>query len=217
MKLVEYIKHPEEQVVGESSKYLVGVFVLYLIISYVLRGATGVVGALMAEEGLSEVSPIEHYPLWFVVLVPAILEESGFRLALRRTLPYLLVATFVVTFIGSAAVFEVLVYSWEHLFGRILFSLAFVGIAFAFRRQIFGLKYNYYFYILCGLFAVVHLANLHFSEMNPAEIAVGLINTLLIVPSALILGYVRVSYGFLYAVSFHLLHNAVPMVLYFVL
>lgn len=217
MKLVEYIKSPQENVSKESWKYLIKVFFLYIIISYLLRGLTGVLKNISSTCDYNNISIIEDYPLWFVIVIPVLIEEFAFRLALKRKLFLLFISSLSFSFICSAFIFNVHVYSWDNFIFRITLSILISLLLILIHKKLFCIKYNYYFYIFSILFALLHVINFDYHNRSSIYIIINIINTILIIPSGIILGYVRVSYGFLYAIIFHLIHNYIPMSLYFIL
>lgn len=217
MKIVEYIKSPKESVSKESWKYLIKIFFLYIIVSYLLRGVTVFFREIISVNDYNNTTIIEGYPLWFVIIIPVLIEEFAFRLALKRTLSFLFISSLFMSFICSAFIFNVPVYSWNNLIFRIALSILFSLLLISIYKKVFCIEYNYYFYIFSILFSLLHIMNFDYHDRSFTYIVINIINVILIIPSGLILGYVRVSYGFLYAATFHLIHNLIPMCLYFIL
>lgn len=215
MKFADYIKCPQESVEKDSWIYLIKILFLYLFITYIPRALTGIIQVIYPVFENSKTSILGDYPLLFVIIVPPIIEELAFRLSLKRSVPLLFISSMFFFFICSAYIFGVHVYTWDKLASRVVLSIIFSLLIILVHKKIFNIKYSSYFYLSSVLFALTHLINFNFHDSNLSHVLISLINTILIIPSGIILGYVRVTYGLSYSIVFHFIHNFIPMSLYF--
>lgn len=160
-----------------------------------------------------------QYPLWMVLLLPPVVEETGFRLGLVRSSGNIYVSAGVLAFVLISLLGFGTLYSLERLPVRIGLTLI-VGGALGWLVNRFGRTVGYpcYFYGGAVLFALLH--GLNYSWADCATWGTGLYvagNVLLKVPSGLFYGYIRLRNGFVPAVCAHVLHNVPAFTLYFLM
>ncbi|MDM1395956.1 CPBP family intramembrane metalloprotease [Myroides odoratimimus] len=221
---IHYIRQPHTEVLDISKKEKVRrslvlvVFTLIVITVYIFSinkivplPKTARLFDFIADKGLL-------VAVLFIVLLGPLAEEVAFRLALRFKSWYLLLSTPLT-----------LVYSLWILY-RINLSIAFIvgGVFYVIlctylylhRNNIVILKerhekyFGYVFYSYTFLFMIMHISN--FYTIN-TEVLV--YSPLLFLPQfigGLLLGYIRMRFGFGYNCMIHIIYNTIPMLLLYV-
>ncbi len=157
---------------------------------------------ILQKLGLPIEKPVrDNFTYWmgiFIVAIKApIVEEIFFRLPLKKS------NTNTLFLIGALVIYAFSIYYKHGKFEPFNFFvvsfiiLYFITILF----QKIEIKFKYFFYVSCLIFALLHMTN--FSEIN-------YITPLLVLPQlglGLILGFIRMRYGFFYGILFHALVN----------
>ena len=178
-------------------------FILYLVFAIPL----GVV--LFIISGLLEVSPkllqlnLQERIIYGILLTPLI-EEIFFRLIYVFKKKNLYIVIF-----SSLCLITVFIIRSEfhkvYLFLSIFFFVVLLLLSFKTSSAFFENHFKLFFYALAVLFAVLHIFN--FSGIDSVK---HLLIIFLVIPQfvlGIILGYLRINYGFLYAVGFHTIIN----------
>lgn len=154
---------------------------------------------------------ISQYPLWFVLVVPPLLEELAFRLWMRRKAVTLFISSTCFVWLFVSLALSSSVYSSEMLLFRCVISLLTGGIVtLLLKNMIETLPFPALFYFSALAFGFLHLFN--YSGIGSAGALIGLIIIMLLKSfSGLFLGYVRMGYGFYACFLFHFLNNLFPM------
>lgn len=178
-------------------------FVLYLVVAIPL----GIV--LFIISGLLEVSPkllqlnIQERIVYGILLTPLI-EEIFFRLIYvfnKRNL-YIIIFSSLCLIIVFIIRLE---FHKSYLFLSIYFFFVLLLLSYKTSSAFFKNHFKIFFYTLAIIFAVLHIFN--FSGIDSVK---HVLIVLLVIPQfilGIILGYLRISYGFLYAVGFHTIIN----------
>lgn len=149
---------------------------------------------------------VRSLPLWVVLFLPPLLEETAFRLPLRRRRVYLTIAAAALMFFISASLFSTRVYdvTWP----RIL-SCAVVALLVWLRGYgwIQRLGFRSWFWGLVLLFALLHVINYELGAMDAGEWLRVLLKEAVKIPSALMFAYVRLRHGFTLSVVLHFIVN----------
>jgi len=152
------------------------------------------------------------------VILP-LLEETGFRLALRFKPIYLALAIGVFAYyLMSKAVFQARISDVETAFGwRLGVALACAGASFALLsrarvaaalQRLWARRFGLVFHASALLFAAIHAFNYVLTPLTVLLLPLILSPQLL---SGLCYGYIRVRYGFVYSYGFHALSNALAL------
>lgn len=158
---------------------------------------------------------IDNIHIGILLLLPPILEEIGFRLSLIRSKLYVFMSLCVISFLVLSKLGFGIVYSLDSLILRISVAII-IGIImfFIMGKSILTAKFSVYFYTLVLAFSLIHCLNYQFSEINTLGSFVYILTYGLIkIPSSIILGYIRLSNGFVPVVCSHILHNAPTIII----
>lgn len=178
-------------------------FVLYLVFAIPL----GVI--LFIISGLLDVSPkllqlnTQERIVYGILLTPLI-EEIFFRLIYifnKRNLCIIIFSSLclIIVFIVKQE------FQKAYLFLSIFFFFVLLLLAFKSSSTFFENHFKLFFFGLAIIFAVLHIFN--FSGIDSVK---HVLIVFLVIPQfilGIILGYLRISYGFLYAVGFHTIIN----------
>lgn len=151
-------------------------------------------------------------PLWSVLLLPPLLEETAFRLPLKRKRSFITLSVTLIIFIASAPLFSSRVY--EIVWPKMALSAA-VAITLwcGGYRWIQKIDFRAWFWLLAISFSLLHLINYDLETLNFTQWVRIILKEAIKLPGALILGYTRLRHGFAPAVTFHLLNNLFPFIL----
>lgn len=151
-------------------------------------------------------------PLWVIILLPPVLEETAFRLPLRRKRMYVTLGAAAITFIVSALVSSTAVYSlsWPRLA-----ACAVVAVIFWWRGCKWVRKINFraWFWFMALFFSLLHVMNYGADAAGAGEWVRVAAKELVKLPSALMFGYIRLRHGFFVSVALHLVNNLFPIML----
>lgn len=159
-QLWQYIKNPLEYCSYDFSvKAILLSALLCLIVPLLFKVLTVSVFVLAGVDLPAMTSDKSVLPLCFLIVVPPIVEELGFRLPLKRGRLNLCISVALIAFVFSKVIFAGGLYS-EHLFCRIGFTI----IASSIINLILGkwlqnVRFNIFFYSMAILFAMLHIVN----------------------------------------------------------
>jgi hypothetical protein len=178
-------------------------FVVYLLFVIPL----GVL--LFIISGLLEVSPKllqlnTHERIVYGILLTPLIEEIFFRLIYvftKRNIGIIIFSSFclIVVFVTRSEFHKAYLFLSLFLFFTIL--LLFYQKSSSF----FENHFRFFFYAIAAIFAVLHIFN--FTGINSVK---HILIIFFVIPQlilGIILGYLRITYGFIYAVSFHTIVN----------
>lgn len=170
------------------------------------------IGVFNAVTPDSSVGTARNYlPLWVVILMPPVLEETAFRLPLRRKRLYVTLGAAAITFIVSALATSTAVYSlsWPRLAACVV-----VALIFWLRGYKWVLKVNFraWFWFMALFFSLLHVVNYGADAAGVGEWTRVTVKELAKLPSALMFGYIRLRHGFCVSVALHLVNNMFPIV-----
>lgn len=149
---------------------------------------------------------IQTLPLWLVLIVPPILEETAFRLPLKRKRLYIVLSCSAIVFIVSAVIFSTKVYNvtWDRFLVCVLAAL----IAWVWGyKWVSEVSFKTWLWILVLSFSVLHIINYDLSTMDMCEWIRVILKETVKIPSALMFSYVRIKHGFATSVSLHFIIN----------
>jgi len=192
---------------GEFKKPSARDIFLPLVVYFLLVIPLGVI--LFLITGLLDVSPKMlqlSYPerIVYGILLTPLIEEIFFRLiyVFKKRNLYIIIFTslcLLVLFIIKSELNK------AYLFLAIGFIFCMLIVFFQSCSTVFNNHFKFFFYALAAIFAVLHIFN--FSGIESAK---HFLIILLVIPQFIlgtILGYLRLTYGFLYAVGFHTMVN----------
>ncbi len=155
---------------------------------------------------------VSALPLWVVLLLPPLLEETAFRLPLKRKRAYIALSAVVMMFFVSAVLFSTSVYDITWL--RLLACAVMVPIAWFWGyKWVSGLHFKTWFWALVLFFAFLHILNYDLGAMGAGEWARVILKEGVKVPSALMFNYVRLRHGFAVSVALHFFVNLTALLL----
>ncbi len=198
--------------VGISSvaKSCLWFLVIHLSLSFLYHFADLLLFGEAPEAGIADA--VSALPLWVVLLLPPVLEETAFRLPLKRRRAYIVLSAAVMMFFVSAILFSTRVYdiTWP----RLLACVAMVPIAWFWGyKWIAGLRFKTWFWALVLFFAFLHILNYDLGAMGAGEWARVILKEGVKVPSALMFSYVRLRHGFAVSVALHFFVNLTAFLL----
>lgn len=198
--------------VGISSiaKSCLWFLVIHLSLSFLYHFADLLLFGEAPEAGIADA--VSALPLWVVLLLPPVLEETAFRLPLKRRRAYITISAVVMMFFVSALLFSTRVYdiTWP----RLLVCAAMMPIAWFWGyKWISGLRFRAWFWVLVLFFSILHIQNYDLSAMDAGEWARVILKEGVKVPSALMFSYVRLRHGFAVSVALHFFVNLTAFLL----
>ena len=156
-------------------------------------------------------------PFWFALFIPPLIEESTFRLWLKRNTITIFISFACLTWLLVSKLLPVEIYSTDMLALRCLIALV-AGLVFtwALRKPIINAKFPILFYTSAIAFGLIHVGNYsNFTLVGAILVLISLATRALF---GLFLGYVRIGYGIHASYLFHVANNLLPLAaLYFVL
>lgn len=220
---LQFLKKPnlEGLSISKSEKVIrtVRLWIISLISIILLRGIAEKIVEIPLPDMFEDF--FDNIGVWgfvgFVVILGPLLEEITFRSALRFRVSYLLISFILIT----VYVLSIIMRENESLvlgFG-IVAVLLFAALVYALSQKPIESKafytryYPYVFYFIAILFGYIHIGN--FEEFS---LKLLLLSPLIVLPQFILgvsLGYIRVRFGFWYAVFFHVLNNGIMTALFF--
>ncbi|WP_299984471.1 CPBP family intramembrane glutamic endopeptidase [uncultured Pontibacter sp.] len=219
-----FLKNPKDQPATENSRsfklrILLYVLLIDMALMFVLTGVINLVELMGWHSNNSHavIEMMRSFPVWAFlllgVLAVPLLEELVFRYGLRFKSGYMALLAFVATI-----ALGVLAYSLLPLEGAIgvwvisgmalvLYALNADAIT-GFLKKLWDKVYSVFFYFMAFAFGLIHITN--FTDFDYASAAVLLIPILIApqVVGGMLMGYMRVKYGFFWGYFLHASHNA---------
>lgn len=149
---------------------------------------------------------IRTLPLWIVLILPPILEETAFRLSLKRKRLYITLSSAAIMFFISAIIFSSKVYdvTWE----RLLLCAIIALIAWLWGyKWVSKVNFKTWLWILVLSFSILHIINYDLSTMDIGGWIRVILKEAVKIPSALMFCYVRIKHGFGSSVTLHFAIN----------
>lgn len=208
--LIGYLKNPHylKRVKIDWSQFFL-LIIVYFILAMFLSFIIGILGMIFKfKNTLNDLSPKIYFEQ--ALLLAPLFEECIFRLLLKPSYRNLLLFIVIIFpllcyefFIGHYVIFIVLI-----LFVSIVLLVICKGkeyIPKLYKKYIIG--FPFLFYMSVFSFGFVHVYNIEFIEFNFWLL---LFVPVLVSPQMLlggILGFIRMQYGFIYSVLFHIIVN----------
>lgn len=151
-------------------------------------------------------SSVQTLPLWVIFILPPILEETAFRLPLKRKRLYVTLSGAAIMFFISAIIFSSKVYdiTWVRLLLCVIVALItwFWGY-----KWISKVNFKIWLWILVLSFSILHIINYDLDTMDIGGWIRVVLKEAVKIPSALMFSYVRVKHGFGASVALHFIIN----------
>jgi len=211
-----YLKNPvyfkNEKIQWSSFfKLLIIVYLLFVLLSIV----SGILSSLLHLKGLpDDLKGIGVRKLWELVFLVPIFEETLFRFLLKPTRKNIIYYALILSFPLAANLIKGKFHS-----ALIIAFLVLLPLILLLKKSYLQKAQKYYlqhfvlfFYLSCLIFGLGHVANFH-----PLTYEVLLLAPLLTLPQLFlgtVLGFVRMKYGIVYSVLFHLLINLPGLLLF---
>lgn len=212
---ISYLKNPYEDLKLPAKK-IWSVLLTFLAI-YIIKIIVAIVSKVVFKDSspdnsLSDISSV--MPLWIALFIPPVLEELSLRLWLKRnTVNILISAVGFIWCLASMFLCES-IYTTDRLVLRCIIALAGgVAVTLLLKKQIINAKFPVIFYMSAILFGLLHAHNFE-DIVSIAGVLYVLINLAMHVLSGLFFGYVRVGYGIVASILFHLTNNLVIIYFY---
>ena len=214
--IIHFIRSPQENCTTDLRVgSVMSSFLWYLIITLLFGISYHFVDLVLFNESLpsSSISDIQTMlPLGVILIIPPLLEETAFRLPLKRKRIFITLSITAITFILSAPVFSTSVYEivWQK---PVLCAVLAIIFWFWGYKWIQRADFRIWFWLMTILFSILHIMNYDLSTLSFSEWERIILMEAIKIPSALLLGYTRLKHGFFISVAFHLLNNLTPFIL----
>lgn len=218
-----YLKHPQEHLgIQTSFKGIVHSVLLIIAIDIAL-----IILTLLVEYGLPAIfpglvrpmsSPDVKGPWWIVGLIGPIYEECTFRLWLKRYKFYIAIGLMLFTYM-ILSVFIVptrpgTLYATHQLPLRIIISIvAGLLLYIPLNKPVSNCRFSVIFYAPAIIFGLMHLINIHPTEMHFLDYVTVTLYIAHKIASGLAYGYIRIKEGFGINTGIHIANNLVPTML----
>lgn len=218
-----YLRHPQERL--QSRTTLKGIF--QSIILCILIDVALIVLVLFVEYGLPAIFPGLEAPTngphvkghwWIIGLIGPIYEECTFRLWLKRYKFYIAVGLILFTYL-VLSVFIMpsrpgSMYNPTQMPLRIAISIAAGLLLYVpLNKPISNCRFGIIFYASALVFGMLHLINIHPSEMHTLDYVTIALYTAHKIVTGLAFGYIRIKEGFGINTGIHVANNLVPTML----
>lgn len=221
--IIRFVKKPiNTKIIDKSTKFkiydTIGLFILKI---FFLIPVSIFIGLVHDPENLTTSNMAERFPplilfLVAVVILPSV-EEVGFRLSLKFKPFYLALTSGVfLYYLLSKAVFNTKISAVDESFiTRISFSIGLIILLYpiinrnSIKQKLTKVWDNHFrsiYYISCITFAWIHIFNYELSWINLLLLPLITLPQLL---TAIISGYIRVSFGFRYPLFYHMMNNLI--------
>ena len=172
-------------------------FIIHISFTFVYHFADLVFYSESVETSIG--NSVQTLPLWVILLLPPILEETAKRL-------YITLSSAAIMFFLSAIIFSSKVYhvTWVRLFSCAILALItwFWGY-----KWVSKVNFKIWLWILVLSFSILHIINYDLSAMDIGEWIRIVLKEGVKIPSALMFSYVRIKHGFGTSVALHFIIN----------
>lgn len=207
--MVQFVTSPKDDLVLDFKissiiKTVLWFMLIHVSITVVYHFADLIFYSESVETSIGD--SIQTLPLWVVLILPPMLEETAFRLPLRRKRLYITLSSTAIMFFMSAIISSSKVYdvTWERL---LLCAIVALIVWFWGYKWISKLNFKVWLWIMVLFFSVLHIVNYNLSIMNISEWNRVLLKEAVKIPSALMFSYVRIKHGFITSVALHYTNN----------
>lgn len=207
--MVQFVVSPKDDMALDFKLFSIIKTALWLIlihvsITVVYHFADLIFYSESAETSIGD--SIQTLPLWVVLILPPVLEETAFRLPLKRKRLYIALSCTAIMFFVSAIIFSTKVYdvTWERLLLCAIIALIawFWGC-----KLVLRVNFKTWLWILVLSFSILHIINYDLSTMGIDGWIRVVLKEAVKIPSALMFSYVRIKHGFGTSVALHFTIN----------
>lgn len=208
--MVQFVVSPKENLVldlriSSIIKTALWFILIHVSITIVYHSVDLIFCSESAETNIGD--SIQTLPLWVVFILPPILEETAFRLPLKRKRLYITLSSATIMFFISAIIFSSKVYdvTWERLLSCAIVALIawFWGY-----KWVSKIKFKTWLWTLVLSFSILHIINYDLSTMDIGEWIRVVLKEAVKIPSALMFSYIRIKHGYGTSVTVHFTINA---------
>ena len=207
-ELIKYIKNPQEY-----CSYTFNIKTMFMSVFFCLTIPLAckliiVIPFVLMGIGLPQMSSDKStLPLWFLLFIPPIIEELGFRLPLKRNRWSLNISIAIIAFVFSKLIFAGNLYT-NYLVERILFAIIVSMAANYFLWSMLArVNFKNFFYGLAILFAVLHIINFSHQTLTSVQWLYVVCYACAKIPGSILYGYIRMKHGMLFCVVIHIINN----------
>lgn len=207
--MVQFVVSPKDDMALDFKLFSIIKTALWLILIHVSITVVYHFADLMFYSESAETSigdSIQTLPLWVVLILPPVLEETAFRLPLKRKRLYIALSCTAIMFFVSAIILSTKVYdvTWERLLLCAIIALIawFWGC-----KLVLRVNFKTWLWILVLSFSILHIINYDLSTMGIDGWIRVVLKEAVKIPSALMFSYVRIKHGFGTSVALHFTIN----------
>lgn len=212
-EIIVYLLNPKERITGDRT-FLEFVYTICLLL---LSGFVGFILMYVVRQSndfeLVNAQENPGMPLWFIILVPPLLEEIAFRLSLRRKKLFVFISLSTIFWFIFSKLISGAIYCSEYFLMRFTVSIITGAIVTILTwSKVQSIKYSTYFYAFAIFFGMTHLMNYSIFSSSPICCLFFAVVVLTKTFDGAIYGFIRIRYNFYIAVFIHAFHN-LPLVL----
>lgn len=211
--LISYLRKPEYI---KTEKINWNLFFKYFLLFYLVSIPISLFSGLLIKLlNISNVTiSLSTIKLLLIgIIIGPIIEEILFRLLLKPISKNIVI--FLCFSIGISirtGIKGEIIYAFTFSLVAVLCILILVNMKYLkIVQRKFLFNFNYVFYLSCILFGLLHVGN-----YSPFNIKLLLVIPILVLPQFIggtIMGYLRMKFGILYSIIFHVLMNSIPILL----
>ena len=207
-QLWQYIKNPQENCPYDFSiRVMLLSVILCLFVPLFFKVLTAAVFVIAGVDLPAMTSDKSVLPLWFLAIIPPIIEEFGFRLPLKRSRFNLYISVAVIAFIFSKVIFAGGLYS-EHFLCRIVFAIiSSAVINLIWGKWLLQVRFKDFFYSIVILFAMLHVTNYSHQTLEVSQRLYVVCYACAKIPGSILYGYARIKHGMLFSIVLHIISN----------
>ena len=213
-QLWQYIKNPLEYCSYDFSvRAILLSALLCLIVPLLFKVLTVSAFVLSGVDLPAMTSDKSVLPLCFLIVVPPIVEELGFRLPLKRSRLNLCISVAILAFVFSKIICAGGLYS-EHLLCRIGFAIiASAVINLILGKWLLQVRFRNFFYSMAILFAMLHIVNYCHQTLDVSQWMYVVCYACAKISGSILYGYARMKHGMLFCIIVHVINNLPALLL----
>ena len=213
-QLWQYIKNPLEYCSYDFSiRTMLSSAILCLLVPLFFKVLTASVFIIAGVDLPAMTSDKSVLPLCFLIVVPPIVEELGFRLPLKRSRLNLCISVAIIAFVFSKVICAGGLYS-EHLLCRIGFAIiASSVINLILGKWLQNVRFKIFFYSMAILFAMLHIVNYSHQTLDVSQWLYVICYACAKIPGSILYGYARMKHGMLFCIVIHIISNLPSMII----
>ena len=213
-QLWQYIKNPLEYCSYDFSiRTMLSSAILCLLVPLFFKVLTASVFIIAGVDLPAMTSDKSVLPLCFLIVVPPIVEELGFRLPLKRSRLNLCISVAIIAFVFSKVICAGGLYS-EHLLCRIGFAIIASAVINLFLgKWLQNVRFKNFFYSMAILFAMLHIVNYSHQTLDVYQWLYVICYACAKIPGSILYGYARMKLGMLFCIVIHIISNLPSMII----